>query len=558
MEKNCVLFFQILLIVFLLTTPGLTSGTSRVDSKSPLKFELSFTQEAHAEPITGRVYVIISRNDDRELRFQAGYTGVPIWGTSIEALKPGEGAIIDDEVFGYPLESTRLIPPGDYYVQGFVNLYTEFKRADGHTLWMHNDQWEGQMWNISPGNIYSDIKKVHIDPSEDTVVKISCNNVIPPIEIPPDTKWVKRIKFQSKILSDFWGQPIYLGATILLPKGYDEHPDVYYPVNYIQGHFSLGNPHGFRTEPASSNDPRGRQKIGYDLYKYWISDECPRMIAVTWQHPCPYFDDSYAINGPNVGPYGDALHEELVARIEEEFRIIRKSYARVLSGGSTGGWESLALQFFYPDFYGGTWTGYPDPIDFRRFQIQNIYEDPNMYYTEYEWMKVEIPETRTTDGHVEFMMKDRCWFELVLGDKDRSGLQWAIWEAVYSPIGEDGYPKHLWDWKTGEIDKEVAEQWKKYDLNLYLKENYSWLGPKLVGKIHLYTGDMDNAYLNLAVVLMEKFLESTTDPYYDGTVEYGDRMPHGWMPRGKQLFKQFAEHITKYAPEGEDTSKWKY
>lgn len=547
--KNCCLLLLVILVVF--SPNGL-----RAQNNTELEIEVTFPAEAHSKPITGRVYAIISRNNDRELYFQTGYTGVPIWGKNIYALKPGQGAIIDDEVFGYPLESIRDIQPGEYYIQGFINLYTEFKRSDGHTLWMHNDQWEGQRWNRSPGNLFSDIQKVNIDPAQNQVIKLNCSNVIPPVRIPPDTKWVKRIKFQSQILTEFWGQPIYLGATILLPKGYDTHPDVYYPVNYIQGHFSLRAPYGFSEVKPSEDNRRGQR--GYEFYKFWNSDECPRMIAVTWQHPCPYYDDSYAVNTPNVGPYGDAIMEELIPIIEEQFRIIRKPYARVLSGGSTGGWESLALQTFYPDFFGGTWTGCPDPVDFRRFQLQNIYEDENMYYRVYEWMRVDIPETRSTDGDVMFTMRNRLHYEQVIGDKNRSGLQWAIWEALYTPVGEDGYPKPLWDWRTGEIDHEVAEHWKKYDLSLYIRENWSWLGPKLVGKLHLYTGDMDNAYLNLGVVLLEKFLESTTDPYYDGVVEYGDGNGHCWMPYGADIIKLFEEHIVKYTPEGEDSSKWRY
>ena len=282
------------------------------------------------------------------------------------------------------------------------------------------------------------------------------------------------------------------------------------------------------------------------------------MITVTFQHPCPYYDDSYAVNSPNVGPYGDAIMQELIPYVEEHFRIIRKPYARVLSGGSTGGWEAMALQVYHPDFFGGAWIGCPDPVDFCRFQLQNIYEDKNMYYKEYEWMKVEIPETRSTDGDVMFTMKNRLYYEQVIGDKLRSGLQWAIWQAVYTPIGKDGYPQPLWDWRTGEIDTAVARQWRKYDLSYYLRENWSWLGSKLVGKLHLYVGDMDNAYLNLGVVLLEEFLESTTDPYYAGVVKYGDRCPHCWMPRGAELFKLFEEHITQFGPEGEDISRWKY
>lgn len=524
--------------------------------KSKLKFKISFAEEVHDQNITGRVYAIITKDDSREPRFQTGFTGVPIWGKNIYNLPPEENAIINDSVFGYPLESIKDIPPGDYYVQAFVNIYTEFKRSDGHTIWLHNDQWEGQQWNRSPGNLYSEVKKVHIDPSKSQTIKIICDQVIPPVIIPEDTKYVKRIKFASKILTEFWGQPIYLGATILLPKGYNEHPNVFYPVNYHQGHFSLRAPHGFREADPDSENERNRNNSSF--YDYWMSSVCPRMLAITFQHPCPYYDDSYAVNTPNVGPYGDAIMEELIPYLEKNFRIISKPYARVLSGGSTGGWESLALQVFHPDFFGGTWTGCPDPIDFRRFQLQNIYEDKNMYYTEHEWLKVDIPETRSTSGDLTYTMEMRLFYELVIGDKNRSGKQWAIWEALYTPIGEDGYPKHTWDWKTGEIDPQAAEHWKNYDLGLIMRTNWETLGPKLVGKIHLYAGDMDNAYLNVAVELVEEFLESTKFPYYDGSVEYGRKEGHCWMPRGKELFEKFAVQITKYAPPGEQTWKWKY
>ncbi len=348
---------------------ALLAGSAIAQHKQTLRFEITFDKDAYTSPITGRAYAIISRDGEREPRFQTGFTGVPIWGKNIDALQPGQAAVIASDVFGYPLESIRDIPAGDYYVQGFVNVYTEFKRSDGHTLWLHNDQWEGQRWNIAPGNLYSDVQEFHIDPAKPQTIRLVCDKVIPPVEIPTDTKWVKRIKFQSKILTDFWGQPIYLGATVLLPKGYDDHPDVFYPVNYHQGHFSLRPPHGFREDDPGEND---RRRAGYEFYKFWTSDDAPRMIAVTWQHPCPYYDDSYAVNSPNVGPYGDAIMQELIPEIERQFRIIREPYARVLSGGSTGGWESLALQVFHPDFFGGTWTGCPDPVDFRRFQLQNI------------------------------------------------------------------------------------------------------------------------------------------------------------------------------------------
>jgi hypothetical protein len=542
--KTILVSFMTLTLIFI--TSKFINSIS-IQNDPGLKFEISFPSFAHPEPITGRIYVIISTEGKREPRLQTGFdlaTGIPFWGNNIYSLKPEERASINEDAFGFPLKSISEIPAGEYYVQAVINIYTEFKRSDGHNLWLHNDQWEGQRWNISPGNLYSEVKKIYINPSEEKTFHLICDKVIPPIKIPPDTKWVKRIKFQSKILSEFWGQPIFLGATILLPKGYDTHPDSYYPVNYIQGHFSLRAPHGF--------SERSR------FFKTWTSEDFPRMIAVTFQHPCPYYDDSYAVNSPNVGPYDDAIMKELIPFVEEHFRIIRKPYARVLCGGSTGGWISLAMQIFHPDFFGGTWSLCPDPVDFRYYELINIYEDKNAYYREYNKIKAERPEARDHDGQVRYTVRDTYYYEWTIGDKHRSGCQWAIWEAAYTPIGEDGYPKPLWNWETGEIDHEVAEYWKKYDLRHYLEKNWTCIGPKLVGKLHIYTGDMDTYYLNNAVVLMEKFLESTKNPYYAGIVKYGDRQPHCWGPRGTELYNLFKEHILANAPDGEDTASWDY
>lgn len=553
------LIFKISLLIFSVLAQWMCTSRSEKPGKPGLKFEISFSSAAHQDPITGRVYVIISKEGQPEpvQQITPKFHDLLIWGTNVSLLEPGEAAVIDQDTFGFPLKSLMDIPSGDYYIQGFINVYTEFKRSDGHTLWLHNDQWEGQRWHKSPGNIYSDVKRIYIDPSAPGHIGLSCTNVIPPIQIPPDTQWAKRIKFQSKILTEFWGQPIYLGATILLPKGYDTHPDVFYPVNYVQGHFNLRAPYGFT--PKDPGEKNSRTRRVYEFYKFWTSDDCPRMIAVTFQHPCPYFDDSYAVNSANVGPYGDAIMNELIPFIEETFRIIRKPFARVLSGGSTGGWESFALQVFHPDFFGGTWTLYPDPLDFRAFTLVNIYEDKNAYYKEYNWLKVPNPLNRTVDGHVTLTMEQKNLFELVEGDQGRSGEQLDIFQAVFGPVGPDGYPQPLFDKLTGEIDPSVAEYWREhYDLRYYLEKNWSWLGPKLVGKIHIFVGDMDNMYLNNAVRLVEEFLEKTENPYYAGVIKYGDGQPHGWGPRGKELFKLFEEHITKHAPAGEDTSKWKY
>ncbi len=536
-----------------------------------LQFEISFPATVHSSPITGRVFVMISPTNHPQPRLQAGFWGdhPPFFGADVRQLAPGQDAVIDAQTLGYPVRSLSDIPAGDYYIQALVNVYTECHRSDGHTIWVHLDQWEGQQFNISPGNLYSTVRKVHLDPTAGYDVKLSLTKVILPVKVPPDTPWVKRIKIQSKLLTKFWGHPVYLGAVVLLPKGYDTHPNVDYPVIYVQGHFSLRAPFGFETGdgrvPAYFSHflKSYNLETGYAFYRAWDSDNFPRMIAVTFQHPTPFFDDSYAVNSANDGPYGDAIMQELIPYVESHFRIIRKPYARVLTGGSTGGWESLALQVKHPNFFGGTWTLYPDPIDFDHYQLVDIYKDPNAFFVPgHHWMQVPRPMMREPDGQMEMTMQQMSQLEAVLGSHGRSGQQFEAWEAVYGPVGADGYPEPLWNKLTGKIDPTVARYMRDhgYDLTYYLKKNWPKIGPSLAGKIHIYVGDMDSYYLNLAVYDLEDFLSGTKDPHDSGTFEFGrPEKGHGWEPVNQEtMVRWMAEHITKTAPPGTDTSAWKY
>lgn len=531
----------IFLAIFFLTrylTRQSSGGT-----EAPLRFEITYDAALSEEPLTGRIFLCFGENDEREPRLQVGRYGVQFFGIDVENLKPGDKVVIDANALGYPARSLSEVPAGKYWLQAVFNKYTQFERADGHTLWMHNDQWEGQNWRRSPGNLISPVLEVEVNPSEKNVVSLHMTDVIPPIEVPEDTRWVKRFKIQSKLLSEFWGQPIYLGATVLLPKGYEENPNLSYPTVYHQGHFSLRPPLGFSEEPEN------------DFFKAWTSDDFPRFIAVTLQHPTPYFDDSYAVNSANNGPYGDAIHQELIPEIEKRFRTIQQGYARLLTGGSTGGWESFALQVMYPDFYGGTWSFAPDPLDFRNVEGFNIYEDTNAFYREQGKYKTPIVNTQDPEtGAVKLTSEQRNLMELVNGTKGRSGEQLDIWSAVFGPVGEDGYFKPLFDKATGDIDPEVAQYWlENYDLRHYLEQNWEELGPKLQGKLHVFCGDMDNFFLNVGVYHMETFLESTTNPYYEGSFTYGRRGGHSWRPfDNAELLRRMAAHLEKNAPYNED------
>jgi hypothetical protein len=538
---------------------------------SPLKFEVSFPASVHSKAITGRVYVMVSDKEDPEPRLQVGSWGShpPFFGVDVRKLKPGRPAVIEASTLGYPTRSLKDLSAGDYYVQALVNIYTKFHRSDGHTIWAHMDHWEGQQFNSSPGNLYSKVQRIHLDPAQGFDVKLSLTQAIPPVKVPADSAWVKHLKIQSKLLSKFWGRPIYLGAVVLLPKGYDSHPESSYPVIYEQGHFGLNPPFRFSTTDEGVSGPwreimrSYNIETGYDFYKAWNSDSFPRMIAVTFQHPTPYFDDSYAVNSANNGPYGDAIMTELIPYVETHFRIIRKPYARVLTGGSTGGWESLALQVFHPKFFGGTWTLYPDPVDFKHDQLIDIYSDDNAFFAPgHHWLPAVRPLSRTTAGQVTATVQQESQLEDVLGSHGRSDQQLEAWEAVYGPVGDDGYPKPLWNKTTGKIDHSVADYMREhgYDLTDYLRRNWAKIGPNLVGKIHINVGDMDTYYLNLACYDLQKFLESTTHPYYDGKFEFGrPEKGHGWQAMTQEnMVRIMAGHIAANAPADAGLKQWHY
>jgi hypothetical protein len=501
--------------------------------------------------MSGRLFVIFARSADREPRFLAGSYGgsVPFYGVDVSAWRPGTTATVGATVLGFPFDDLGHMPAGDYYAQALLNVYTQYHRADGHTIWVHADQWEGQHWATSPGNLVSEVVKVHFDPSAHTTVRLALTKALPRAAQPADTRWVKRVKMKSELLSKFWGAPVYIGATVLLPKNFDSTSSQRYPTIYSQGHFGLGAPFGFTESAAQdtrgarrSNDeasvwdptPTSARESGSEFAKAWMSDDFPRFVAITWQHPTPYYDDSYAVNSANNGPYQDALLTELVPELERRFHLIPEANARFLTGGSTGGWECAALQTQRPDFFGGAWCLYPDPVDFRRNQTVDIYTDSNAFFPNNA--QPPAPErsmSRTAEGQDLLSFRFMSRLEAVLGDKARSGQQFDAWDAAYGPVGADGYPRRLWNRLTGVIDKDVAAYWRDRgtDLTWNLRQNWARIGPSLTGKMHVYVGDMDNYYLNLGVYLMEQETAKLDNPKADFTFEYGRPMkPHGWQP----------------------------
>lgn len=546
--------------------------------------EFRVTAPPAAGPLDGRLLVMLSTNPDREPRFQItdSLTTQIVFGVDVEAWQPGRAVVVDGRASGYPVRSVRDLQPGEYFVQALLHKYETFRRADGHTVKLPMDRGEGQQWNRAPGNLYSTPRKVTLDPRKGGRIEVVMDQTIPPIEEPKDTKYVRHLRIRSERLSKFWGRDMHLGAHVLLPEGFDENPQARYPLMIFHGHFPADFD-GFRPEPPDPDlepDYNERFKVkGYnrivqqeahDFYRQWTSADFPRFLIVEIQHANPYYDDSYAVNSANLGPYGDAIMNELVPEIERRFRGVGEGWARFTYGGSTGGWEALAAQVFYPDDFNGAFAACPDPIDFRAYTLVNIYEDRNAYYYQSPHMKLLRPGKRDYLGQISATLRDMNYYELALGTRGRSGQQWDIWEAVYSPVGPDGYPKRLWDKETGEIDRTVAEYWREnYDLRHILERDWAKLGPKLAGKIHLYCGDMDNYYLNNAVYLMEDFLKATKNPHYGGEVAYGDRAEHCWngdpnLPNhisrlryNTMYLPKIRERIRRTAPAGAPLVNWK-
>lgn len=567
-------------IAFLLVSAG-------ADAQQPaarLRFAVTFPNARSTDPIDGRLLVLIATDTSSEPRLQMG-SGLRTsagFGIDVEGWRPGETRYVDGTAFGFPVRSLRDLPRGSYRVQAFINRYETFRRSDGKTVKLPPDKGEGQQWRSKPGNLYSRPIEVSLDPSRADVVRLTLDQEIPPVAAFTETPYVKYVKIRSERLSKFWGRDMHLAAFVTLPWGFDEHPEARYPLVINHGHFAPGPDNWRETPPDPDLKPdyserfslagynRIQQEQSWQLFQDWTGKGFPRMLLVQIQHPTPYYDDSYAVNSANNGPYGDAIQYELIPEIEKRFRGLGQGWARFVYGGSTGGWESMAVQMFYPDEYNGAWVACPDPIDFRHYTVVNIYSDTNAYFMPSTFKRTPRPGLRNYLGHVSATLQELNHYELLIGTKARSGDQWDVWESVYSPTDAEGYPRRIWDRETGKIDPVTAAYWKEnYDLSHILQRDWAKLQPKLKGKIRLYVGDMDNYYLNNAVYEVEKFLKQANPPA-EAIVDYGDRDEHCWngdhtrsnaysrLRYAQMSMPWFVERMLQSAPAGADLRSWRY
>ncbi|HEY2013446.1 MAG TPA: alpha/beta hydrolase-fold protein [Bryobacteraceae bacterium] len=522
-------------------------------------FQVRLGPGVRKAPVDGRLIVVVSRSMQGEPRFQVswGLETQQIFGMDVDGWSPGTAVEMRGTTAGAPLHTLADLPPGTYNVQAVLNVYETFRRADGHVLKLHPDNGEGQQWNRSPGNLYSKPQTLEVQAS--SVGQLELTETMPPVEPPKDTKYIRHVRLESKLLTEFWGKPVYLSASVLVPRDFDESTQ-HYPVAFYQDHFS-GNFRGFRETPPARP---GFETEAYQFYQDWTSGRLPRMLLVVTDHATPYYDDSYGVNTANAGPYGDALTKELYPMLEKQFRAIGEPWARVVFGGSTGGWMTLAQQIFYPEYFGGAWGFCPDPVDFHAFQNVDLYREQNAYFDQGPFERFPKLLGRLPNDKILATMESFGRQEAVLGTRGRSGGQLDAFQATFGPTDVDGYPARLWNPETGAIDTEVAKYWREhYDLTALLQKDWERLGPRLQGKLHVTMGTKDTFYLDAAAHRMEQFLESTKlpgkGPYYGGSFEFGNNEPHCYtgkipegVPRMTHFVKIFGEYVRSTAPKGAD------
>jgi photosystem II stability/assembly factor-like uncharacterized protein len=482
----------------------------------PLRFEVT----TNLPPASGRLFVIVSKSDRPEPRTRIGETGLnapPILGRDVKNFGPGVSATIDRTAVTFPIANLDALPSGDYYVQALFDSNVDLGSVN------------------APGNRYSDVQRVYLDTRAGGTIKLSLTKTIPAEQLPPDDQYVKYVRIQSDLLTRFHKRPIYLRAGVILPKDYGA-ANRRWPLRVHIGGY--GTPYtAVRALMAPNSEFR----------RMWLADDTPRFIFLQLDGDGPY-GDSYQVNSDNSGPYGDAITRELIPYVENNFHALGEPYARVLDGGSTGGWVSLALKIFYPDFFNAVWSSCPDGVDFRAFQLIDIYNDQNAYFDK---SGVERPSKRDINGKIEFTIRHECQMENVMGAGDSwtmSGQQWGAWNATYGPRGADGRPVPLWDAKTGVINKAVVDHWKKYDLRMILEENWKALGPKLHGKIHISVGEADDYYLNNAVHLLDDFLKRANPPA-EARITYGPGRGHCWSSLSEaQMMTEMAIAVEQTNP----------
>jgi S-formylglutathione hydrolase FrmB len=453
--------------------------------------------------MSGRVFLVLSKSESKGITPEPRWIEPdPFFGLDVSSLKPGEPLIIDNKWQGFPIENIGKVPSGIYWASTIFDLNKASRKIFS-----------------SEGNYFSKSVKVEIGSVNQAPTVLVLDQVFHEPQF-PETEVVKLAQIESKLLSKFHGRKIMLRAGIALPQSYKDNKDRKYPSIYEVPGF------GGNHFAALSSPDRGKTAVeGEEVVHIMLDPDCPLGHHV--------FADS-----ANNGPWGKALTEEFIPFLEKEFRLVPQSWARLVTGHSSGGWSSLWLQLKYPNVFGGVWSTAPDPVDFRDFQMINLYaSNQNMFKDEKE---KDRPIGRRGDTPFLFY-KPFSDMEIVMG----RGGQLGSFEAVFSERDSQGNPKKLWDRKTGVIDNDTLESWKKYDIRLLVENNKDALFGKLKNKIHVYMGDKDSFYLEGATRLLGDTLKKLGS---DATVVLFAGKDHSNLMDGElraRISKEMAQSLQK-------------
>jgi hypothetical protein len=467
-----------------------------VASAAGIRFEVSIDPKLATER-SGRLLIGIAPKGRAPSFTSTDPFALPVLGVDAAKFAVDTTVTVDGTAICFPKDALAQLPKGEYSVQAIYATNRDLSVPG------------------APGNLSSNLVAFTHDPATDATVKIQLTKTIAE-EVPKDSSTHLYVRMPSKLLSDFHGRPMVYRFAVVLPPNFTKEMKTYPLVVHIGG---------FGTRYTSARRMR--------------PDD--RFVQILLDGAGP-FGDPYQVNSANNGPYGDALVQEVIPAVEKAYRCIGTPKTRFTTGGSTGGWVSLALQLFYPDTFNGCWSQCPDSVDFRAYELIDIYRDTNAYVNRTGF---ERPAKRTIDGDTTYTVRHECHLERVLGRGGRwelSGLDWASWNATYGPRGADGLPKPLWNGETGAIDRTVVAHWEKYDLRKHLEANWPTLGPKLAGgKVHIWIGDADDYFLNNAVHRLKATASTLANPKFDGVIEIAMRKHHtnGWST--KQVLDEMAE-----------------
>lgn len=492
-----------------------------------LRFRVELAPALRASHTGGRLFVILGRtNDPGEPRLRIGETGLdapPFVARDVQNFSSGDRAELGREHAVFPWASLDDLPAGRYRIQALLSTNRDLRGPN------------------SPGAFYSRPVLVTLKPEFTPLVEIALDQRLPEESLPPDTEALRFLKVRSTLLSEFHGRPIHLRAAVVLPRSFPTEPSRRYPLVVMTGGF------GERFYSVTNEvAPGGR------LAEARASGPETLLLQLDGAGP---WGDPYQVNSANNGPYGDALVQELIPYVEQVFRGIGQPHARLLTGGSTGGWVSLALQIFYPDYFGGCWAGFPDSPDFRALQLVNLYADTHAYVSPQGF---DRPSKRLANGDVAVTMRHELQLENALGLGNSfaaSGGQWGSWAAVYGPRGQDGTPEAPWDPRTGEIHRPVIEAWRLYDLRHLLDRYWTNLAPRIDGKIHAWVGTADDYFLDTGLRLLATAL-SRADPPLKSRVHIEPGVGHGWNPQTwLELLQEMERHMRTNAPKSSESAR---